>query len=83
MLFEEIIILFILIIIAIVALKLILEYGGTILKIAMHLAFGWITLAIVNVIPGINVPINLITVAISGFGGILGTILLVLLSIIF
>jgi inhibitor of the pro-sigma K processing machinery len=62
---------------------LILEYGGTILKIAMHLAFGWITLALVNVLPGINVPINIITMAISGFGGVLGTFLLVLISILF
>ncbi|AWX33016.1 pro-sigmaK processing inhibitor BofA family protein [Methanosphaera sp. BMS] len=83
MLLEEIIILFILFIILILAFKLILEYGGTILKIVMHLAFGWITLGLVNIIPGINVPINLITVAISGFGGVLGTFLLVLYSIIF
>ena len=83
MLIEQIIILFILLIVAILALKIIIEYGGTILKIAMHLAFGWFTLAIVNILPGINVPINLITIAISGFGGALGTFLLVLLSIIF
>lgn len=83
MLLEEIIVLFILFIILILAFKLILEYGGTILKIVMHLALGWITLGLVNIIPGINVPINIITVAISGFGGVLGTFLLVLLSIIF
>ncbi|RAP50348.1 MAG: sigmaK-factor processing regulatory BofA [Methanosphaera sp. SHI613] len=83
MLIEELVVLFVLLIIVILAFKLILEYGGTILKIAMHLAFGWITLALVNVLPGINVPINIITMAISGFGGVLGTFLLVLISILF
>ncbi|MBO7719839.1 MAG: pro-sigmaK processing inhibitor BofA family protein [Methanosphaera sp.] len=80
--FEELIVLFALLLIVLLAFKLILDYGGTILKIAMHLAFGWITLALVNVIPGIDVPINLLTIAVSGFGGVLGTFILVLLSIL-
>ncbi|WP_288640032.1 pro-sigmaK processing inhibitor BofA family protein [uncultured Methanosphaera sp.] len=79
----ELITLLILIPIAIIGLKLLIENGDTILKIITHLAMGWITLVIVNIIPGIHIPINLITILISGFGGILGTILLVLLSIIF
>ena len=79
----ELITLLILILIAIIGLKLLIETGDTILKIITHLAMGWITLVIVNIIPGIHIPINLITILISGFGGILGTILLVLLSIIF
>ncbi len=82
MIFEELIVLFALLLIVLLAFKLILDYGGTILKIAMHLAFGWITLALVNVIPGIDVPINLLTIAVSGFGGVLGTFILVLLSIL-
>ncbi|MDO5824845.1 MAG: sigmaK-factor processing regulatory BofA [Methanosphaera sp. rholeuAM130] len=82
MLLGEIVVLLVLLLLCILAFKLIIEYGGTILKIAMHLAFGWITLLIVNVIPGIEVPINLITMAVSGFGGVLGTFILVLLSII-
>lgn len=79
----ELITLLILILIAIIGLKLLIENGDTILKIITHLAMGWITLVIVNIIPCIHIPINLITILISGFGGILGTILLVLLSIIF
>lgn len=58
----------------------IVEYGGIILKIIAHLAGGWILLFIINFIPGIYVPINLLTIAISGFGGILGVILLILIS---
>lgn len=79
---SEIIALIILILIAAVVIKIIISYGGLALKIALHLITGWITLAIVNIIPGIDIPINLLTVIISGFGGILGTILLVILNII-
>lgn len=82
MILEEIIVLIVLLLIVLLAFKLILEYGGTLLKIVMHLAFGWITLGLVNIIPGINIPINIITVAVSGFGGVLGTFILVLLSIL-
>lgn len=80
---HEILILFVLLLIMLLAIKIILSYGGILLKIAVHLAFGWITLVIVNILPGIDVPINLVTLAISGFGGTLGTFILVLLSILF
>lgn len=73
----------VLLVVTIIVIKLLFEYGGVILKIIFHLIIGWISLAIVNIIPGINVPINILTMIISGFGGILGTILLVLLSLIF
>ena len=35
-----------------------------------------------NLIPGIFIPINLLTVVISGFGGVPGVLLLILLSLI-
>lgn len=83
MILGEIIVLFVLLLLVLLAFKLILEYGGIIIKIVIHLAFGWLTLALVNILPGIDVPINLITVAVSGFGGVLGTFILVLISILF
>ncbi|RAP48493.1 MAG: sigmaK-factor processing regulatory BofA [Methanosphaera sp. rholeuAM74] len=52
------------------------------IKIIAHLLLGWLSLAIINILPGINVPINIITMIISGFGGIWGTILLVILSLL-
>lgn len=73
----------VLLLVAIIVIKLLFEYGGVILKIIFHLLIGWISLAVVNVIPGINVPVNIVTIIISGFGGILGTIFLVLMSLIF
>ena len=48
-----------------------------------HFLFGWILLTIANILPGINVPINIITLAISGFGGVIGTILLAIFYLIF
>ena len=72
----------VLVLVSIIVIKLLFEYSVVILKIISHLFIGWISLAIVNIIPSINIPINILTMIISGFGGILGTILLVLLSLI-
>ncbi|MBE6494208.1 MAG: sigmaK-factor processing regulatory BofA [Methanosphaera stadtmanae] len=78
----NIITLIILILIAIVIIKIIKEFGGVFLKIALHLLAGWITLVLVNFVPGIYIPVNLLTMIISGFGGVFGTILLVIMNII-
>ncbi len=61
-------------------IRFIFRYGGAIFRIIIHLIGGWAMLVIVNYIPGIYVPIDLITILVSGFGGIIGTIVLVLLS---
>lgn len=79
----EILLLIILIIIASLIFKFILDIGSTIVKIAVHFIAGWILLTVVNILPGIHVPINLITMAISGFGGVIGTVILVFLYLIF
>lgn len=79
----EIIFLILLIVIGVVAIKFILDIGSTIVKIAVHFLAGWILLTIANFLPGINVPINIITLAISGFGGVIGTILLAIFYLIF
>lgn len=79
----EIIIMIVLIIVAGIIINFILDIGSTLLKIAVHFIAGWILLTVVNFLPGIDVPINIITLAISGFGGVAGTVLLVFLSLIF
>lgn len=83
MLISEIIFCIILLAVCIGAIKLILSVGSTIAKVILHIIAGWVLLSIVNILPGINVPINLITVLISGFGGVMGTFLLVILYLIF
>lgn len=68
--------------IAAVVIRFLQQYGGVIVKIITHLITGWIFLFIINLLPGIHVPVNIITMAISGFGGVLGVVLLVLISLI-
>lgn len=79
----ELMMLIVLCIIGLVAFKFIMEISSTILKIALHIIAGWILLTLVNFVPGVDIPINIITMLISGFGGVFGTILLAILYIIF
>lgn len=78
MILSQILSLLILLILAVIIVKIILDYGDTIIKIILHLITGWVMLFIANLIPGIYVPVNLLTLIISGFGGVLGTIVLIL-----
>lgn len=79
----NLIFLIILIAIAAVAFKFILGISSTVLKIAAHIIAGWLLLTIANLMPGINIPINIITMLISGFGGVMGTVLLAIFYILF
>lgn len=79
----EIIFLIILIAIGVVAFKFILDISSTLVKIAVHFLAGWILLTIANFFPGIDIPVNIITLIISGFGGVFGTILLAIFYILF
>ncbi len=74
----NIILLIVLAVIAYGVFKLILSISGTALKILVHFLAGWILLTCVNLLPGINIPTNIVTLAISGFGGVIGTIILVI-----
>ena len=78
----EMIALILLILIAIPVLYALLKIGSILIKIIFHLFTGWILLILVNFIPGISIPITLLTIIVSGFGGIFGTILLVILYLI-
>lgn len=74
----EIIFLIVLVAIAAILLDFLFDIGSVILKLAAHMIAGWILLTIVNFLPGIQVPINILTLIISGFGGVVGTLLLVI-----
>ncbi|RAP51790.1 MAG: sigmaK-factor processing regulatory BofA [Methanosphaera sp. rholeuAM130] len=79
---EKLLLIIVLIIIVILVIKFLSEYGSTIAKVILHLVFGWILLGVVNLLPGIHIPINLLNIIISGFGGVLGTLLLVIVYVI-
>ena len=78
----DLILLVILIIIAIAVFKLILSFSGTAIKIIAHFIEGWLLLTMVNLLPGINIPMNIVTMGISGFGGVFGTVILVIFYIL-
>ena len=46
------------------------------------MAFGLILLFLVDLIPFVHIPINLLTVLVAGFGGFIGVVFLIILSLI-
>ncbi len=71
-----------LILLGLVGLKILFKLGRTILGIVFNMLMGFIFLYIANLLPFINIPINIITVIVAGFGGILGVGLLVFAQVI-
>ena len=65
-----------------VGLIILFKAAGIIIKILFHMIFGVVMLFLVNILPFIDVPINILTVLVAGFGGFIGVILLVLLNLI-
>jgi inhibitor of the pro-sigma K processing machinery len=63
-------------------LLILFKAAGLIIKILLHMGFGLLLLFLVDLIPFIHIPINLLTVLIAGFGGFIGVIILVILSLI-
>jgi inhibitor of the pro-sigma K processing machinery len=65
-----------------IGLIILFKAAGIIVKILLHMAFGLILLFIVNLIPFVHVPINVLTVLVAGFGGFIGVVLLVILGVL-
>lgn len=68
----------VIVIIALIGIVVLVKIGGLLLRILIHVIFGWIFLVIVNLLPFIDIPINIITVLIAGIGGVFGVILLII-----
>ena len=58
------------------------KVGGVLLRILLNMILGFIFLFIVDLIPSVDIPINILTVLVAGFGGIFGVIFLLILSFI-
>ncbi|MGZ7048214.1 MAG: pro-sigmaK processing inhibitor BofA family protein [Methanobacterium sp.] len=69
-------------IIVLIAIIVIIKFGGVLLRILINAILGWILLVIVNLIPSVHIPINIITVLIAGFGGVFGVIFLLILQLL-
>jgi inhibitor of the pro-sigma K processing machinery len=82
MAFETILIGIILAVIVAVGLIIIFKAAGIIIKILLHMVFGIILLFLVDLIPFIHIPINVLTVLIAGFGGFIGVVFLIILSLL-
>jgi inhibitor of the pro-sigma K processing machinery len=65
-----------------IGLVILFKAAGIIIKILLHMIFGLVMLFIVNLLPFIDVPVNILTVLVAGFGGFIGVILLVILNLI-
>ncbi len=65
-----------------IGLVILFKAAGIIIKILLHMIFGLVMLFIVNLLPFIDIPLNILTVLVAGFGGFIGVILLVILNLI-
>ena len=82
MVFEPVIIGILLAVIIAIGLIILFKAAGIIIKIILHMVFGFILLFLVDLIPFIHIPINILTVLVAGFGGFIGVILLIILALI-
>ncbi len=79
---ELIILGIIILIVAFAALGILFKIAGVLLKILVHVILGWIALFLVNLLPFVHIPINILTVIVAGFGGIWGVLILILAQIL-
>ncbi len=82
MILESILVGILLALIIAVGLIILFKAAGIIIKIVLHIAFGLLLLFIVDLIPFVNVPINILTVLIAGFGGFIGVVFLIILGVL-
>lgn len=68
----------ILIIFIIIGVVILVKIGGLLLRILLHAILGWILLFLVNLFPYVNIPINILTILVSGFGGVFGVVALLI-----
>ena len=68
----------ILIIFIIIGVLILVKIGGLLLRILLHAILGWILLFLVNLFPYVNIPINILTILVAGFGGVFGVIVLLI-----
>jgi inhibitor of the pro-sigma K processing machinery len=64
-----------------IGLIILFKAAGLIIKILLHMIFGLILLFIVDLVPFVHIPINILTVLVAGFGGFIGVIILIILGL--
>ncbi len=66
------------VVLGIFGIKILLKVGKLAITIIVHMLLGVILLFLFNLLPFFKIPINIITVAIAGFGGIFGVGILII-----
>jgi inhibitor of the pro-sigma K processing machinery len=66
------------IVIGLFGIKMLLKLGRAGITIIFNMILGIIFLFVVNLLPLVKIPINLLTVLVAGFGGIIGVGILVI-----
>jgi inhibitor of the pro-sigma K processing machinery len=79
---EKILLGIILVILGIFGFQILLKVGKIALTILVHMLLGWILLFIWNILPFFKIPINIFTLLITGFGGILGVGILIIARVL-
>ncbi|MDI6702543.1 pro-sigmaK processing inhibitor BofA family protein [Methanothermobacter wolfeii] len=59
-------------------LRVLLRVGRTLITVAANMLTGLVILICVNMLPFINLPLNLLTILVAGFGGIAGVGILII-----
>ncbi|CEA13431.1 MULTISPECIES: pro-sigmaK processing inhibitor BofA family protein [Methanobacterium] len=68
----------VLLVVGIFGVTILLKLGKIALSVLVHMVLGWILLFIWNILPFFKIPINILTMLVAGFGGIIGVGVLVL-----
>lgn len=72
------VIVIVLLILAVFGVGILIKAGKIALSILVHMIMGWIVLFIWNILPFFKIPINILTVLVAGFGGVIGVVVLIL-----
>jgi inhibitor of the pro-sigma K processing machinery len=66
------------IVLGLFGIKMLLKLGRAGITIIFNMILGIIFLFVVNLLPLVKIPINLLTVLVAGFGGIIGVGVLII-----
>jgi len=67
----------ILIILGVLGISILIKIGRIALSILLHMILGVILLFLFNLLPLFKIPINVLTILVAGFGGVIGFGLLI------
>ena len=72
------IIIILIVVLGIFGFRILYSIAKVILYIVIHAILGLIILFLFNLLPFFKIPINILTVLIAGFGGVIGVLILII-----